>query len=445
MASFPDKLPLIRLPEPYKTTYRLQVVSVQHGVRKLQLRRSPRVDDCMPPPEPLHRDSFHFTDLREPDPFTIPQEGNNSAWARAQRSPVTYWLWEGKEPPSVAQIWNVLHALLTLRTEFEIFRAVLSGQGKELLAKELQAVGLAAAHPSPSAPPGHSIPLNADAPDQLVIHRSTFWQGAGSPFGTRPAWVCDSDIYTSLRRPLTSFPVHPVQHTLTTKSSSNGRVHALHPIRPRKPTPGSRMYSRYIPQLDEFFSLWALDYRNDEHLQLFHTWQNDPRVAKGWNETGTLDQHREYLRKVEEDPHQIAVLAKFNNTFFSYHQIYWAKENSIGAHYDADDWDRGRHSLVGDVRFRGQHRVMVWWCSIMHYMFLDEPRTRYIVGEPESTNLTVLAYDHATGFSLEKLIDLPHKRSALVKCSREKFFHISPFRFDGSDHLERDPYRALKL
>ncbi|KAL4950965.1 acyl-CoA N-acyltransferase [Aspergillus filifer] len=443
MSSFPDKLPLIRLPEPYKTTYRLQVVSVQLGVRKLQLRRSPRVDDGVPPPEPLHRDSFHFTDLREPDPFAIPPESNNSAWARAQRSPVSYWIWEGNEPPTVAQIWNVLYTLFTLRTEFEIFRAVLAGEGKELLARELHAVGLATAHPELSASSQTVLPT-ADVPDQLVIYRSTFWQGAGSPFGSRPVWVADPDIYKSLRRPLTEFPVHHVQHTLTTESFGVN-IHALHPIRPRKPTPGSRMYSRYIPQLDEFFSLWAFDYRNDEHLRLFHTWQNDPRVAKGWNETGTLDQHREKLRMVEEDPHQIAVLAKFNDTFFSYHQIYWAKENSIGAHYAADDWDRGRISLVGDVRFRGQHRVMVWWCSIMHYMFLDEPRTGYIVGEPEFTNLTVLAYDHATGFSLEKLIDLPHKRSALVKCSREKFFHISPFRFDGSDHLERDPYRALKL
>lgn len=323
-SSFPDKLPLIRLPEPYKTTYRLQVVSVQHGVRKLQLRRSPRLDDCMPPPEPLHRDSLHFTDLREPDPFTTPHEANNSAWARAQRSPVTYWIWEGKEPPSVGQIWNVVHALFTLRTEFEIFRAVLSGKGKELLAKELQAVGLATTHPAPSAPAGHFIPPNAGTPDQLVIYRSTFWQGAGSPFGSRPVWVSDAEIYNSLRRPLTSFPVHPVQHTWTTELS-NVSVHALHPIRPRKPTPGSRIYSRYIPQLDEFFSLWALDYRNDEHLQLFHTWQNEPRVAKGWHVTGTLEEHREYLRKAEEDPHQIAVLAKFNDTFFSYHQIYWAK------------------------------------------------------------------------------------------------------------------------
>ncbi|KAI9932320.1 hypothetical protein ASPWEDRAFT_154116 [Aspergillus wentii DTO 134E9] len=437
-------LPWVRLPEPYKTTYDLQVIAVQHGLRHFQLRRSPRPDEGIPPPEPLHHETLKFTDLASPDPSQTPPEGNNSAWARAQRSPLTYLTWAGTEAPSVGQIWNTVHAILTLRSENEIFRAVLSGPGRDVLAKELQAVGLAVDHPSPSAPPGQAIPESVSHHGQLVFYRSTFWQGAGSPFGARPAWVADADIYSSMRRPLTNYPIFPVQQTLTTKFP-DVRVHATHPVRPAKPTPGSRIYSRYIPHLDEFFSIWALDYTNEEHLQLFHKWQNDPRVAKGWNETGTLDEHREYLRKIHEDPHQITVLAKFNDTFFSYHEIYWAKEDHLGAHYDADDFDRGRHSLVGDQRFRGSHRVMVWWCSIMHYMFLDDARTKHIVGEPKFTNLTPLAYDHAMGFNVEKLVDLPHKRSALVKCRREKFFHIAPFRFDGTDHLERNPFRALKL
>lgn len=68
-----------------------------------------------------------------------------------------------------------------------------------------------------------------------------------------------------------------------------------------------------------------LDYREESHLRLFHEWQNDPRVAAGWNETGTLDQHRDYLRRIDEDPHQIAVLAKFDDNYFAYFEIYWGK------------------------------------------------------------------------------------------------------------------------
>ena len=41
-----------------------------------------------------------------------------------------------------------------------------------------------------------------------------------------------------------------------------------------------------------------------------------------------------------------------------------------------------------------------------------------VVKEPKATNITVLAYDSVIGFNIEKLIDLPYRRSAFEKCSR---------------------------
>lgn len=84
-----DMLSLVRLPEPWKTTYDLKVVSTEHQLRRLQLCRSPRSDDGISPPEPLYHGSMTFTDLLEPGASTTPEEGNNSAWARAQRAPLS--------------------------------------------------------------------------------------------------------------------------------------------------------------------------------------------------------------------------------------------------------------------------------------------------------------------------------------------------------------------
>ncbi|KAK6851517.1 aerobactin siderophore biosynthesis protein iucB [Apiospora arundinis] len=408
--------PVLRLPHPYLTSYYLVKSSKKsssesnNGATFFQLETRNPEANSKPLREPLHSASLYFTELADLKSSERPPESNNTPWGRSRRAPSSTFAWEGREAPTLGQAWLLIHVLFTLRPSTEVFRLTLEGAGKDQLAHQLKAVALAVDHP-----------VATGLVDELVVLRSTFWQGAGSPFGPRSAWLPEDssspDFSTS------AYPITPLQHTMT---NDPGVALTWHPRRPVKPRPGSTVYSRWIPHLGEHFSMVALDYTDAEHLRLFHEWQNDPRVSQGWNETGTLEQHREYLRRQHVDPHQITLLAKFDDTFFAYFEVYWGKEDRLGAYYSAGDFDRGRHSLVGDVRFRGPHRVSAWWSSLMHYLFLDDPRTMHLIGEPKYTNSSVLSYDFIHGFGLDKFVDLPHKRSAFMRCSRERFFQLAP-------------------
>jgi hypothetical protein len=317
LATNDTNTPLLKLPYPYLTSYGVAPgpIASTYVLRPLDAGSRELA-------EPLHNAALHFTAPEDPKLSERPSESNNTAWGRARRSPSVTASWTGmdfEQAPTLAQLWLVAYAVFTLRPEEEAFRLKLFGFGVAGVAEQLRAVGLAIAHPAPAASPSGTAPGNPqpEAQDELLVLRGPFWQGAGSPFGPRPVWVLGDALPTA-----TNFPLLPLDYTLTCNPPT---AITWHPRRPVKPTPGSVIYSRWIAHLGEMFSMVALDYTNEEHLGLFHTWQNDPRVSQGWNETGTLEEHRGYLQRMHDDPHQIAVLAAFEGTFFAYFEIYWGQ------------------------------------------------------------------------------------------------------------------------
>lgn len=191
-----------------------------------------------------------------------------------------------------------------------------------------------------------------------------------------------------------------------------------HPVRPAKPT--GEVYRRYDQGINAWVSLRMLDIDTD--LERFMRWQNSQRVAAFWEQSGTLEEHRNYLETQARDPRVLNLIGCIDDEPFAYFEAYWAKEDRIAPYYDADDFDRGIHMLVGEEHHRGPHKVKAWLNALCHYLFLDDCRTRRIVSEPRSDNDRMIQHLQARRFAKPKEFDFPHKRAALMVLHRDAFF-----------------------
>lgn len=310
---------LLKLPHPYLTSYEVttSISQDQNVSHQILPSKTSSTAHGLPPPATLHNHALSFSDIAFLADDALPPTGDNSSWARTRRSPHLTVYWSG-ERPTVPQLWLMAYALVSLHPLVEHLRVLFSGKDSHVFAQELYGTGLFLSHPTASKA--------SDPHDGHLLMRSTFWQGAASPFGARPVWAPQLD---ALGKPIaTRYPMFPFQNAPSTQFPAVPR-HTSHPVREPKPQPGSVIYSRWVPHLEEHFTMIALDYTNPDHLNLFHKWQNDPRVAAGWNETGTVDEHREYLRKLHEDPHVLTMFAAFDDVLFAYFEVYWAMVRPI--------------------------------------------------------------------------------------------------------------------
>jgi len=230
---------------------------------------------------------------------------------------------------------------------------------------------------------------------------------------------CERTLFWQLPQPWLgeSFgDAYPQQMVIT-----DGKCHPR-----RAPKARGEVYRRFDARLGAWVSLRTVEVERD--VESFSRWQNNPRVLAFWQEGGTLQQHREYLGKLEADPHTLTLIGCFDDEPFAYFEAYWAKEDRIAPFYDAGNHDRGIHMLVGEEHHRGEHKVASWLSALVHYLFLDDPRTQRIVAEPRADNQRMIQHMHNQCFHCEKEFDFPHKRAALMILGRERFFDLCSLR-----------------
>lgn len=192
-----------------------------------------------------------------------------------------------------------------------------------------------------------------------------------------------------------------------------------HPVRPSQPS--GEIYRRFCPEIEKTLSFRVINPETD--LDVFHQWMNQERVAKMWELDKPKQELAEYLKTKEQDQHLYSVVASLDGELLGYFELYWVIEDRLGPYYAAEHYDRGMHLLVGNTNFLGTKFFYCWFTGLTHCLFLDEPRTQRIMGEPRHDNKALLRYAPMVQYQKIKEFDFPHKRSALMQCDRFDFFN----------------------
>lgn len=266
----------------------------------------------------------------------------------------------------------------------------------------------------------------------------------------------------------TYYPPPPLQYTMS------GGVR--HPVRPKPGRQGEIIYTRFIPSVGQFLSFrvaslsptpvaytgpvsttsnqaiaslpshrtasafcdstsqrfartsgifdQATDTSSMTDLQLLNKWMNEDRVAKFWGCSGPLSTQEAFLRGNLQSQHSFPVIGLWDGKPFGYMEIYWVKEDGLGrllGYEGVGEFTRGIHVLVGEQEFRGKRRLNCWTTALVHWAFTEDMRTDSVVLEPRVDNERFISHLLNMGFSKEKEVDFPHKRSAFVRLRRETF------------------------
>ena len=235
-------------------------------------------------------------------------------------------------PPSTRRIavqdaWAVIYALFVRHHDRETIPIVLSpdiDDHADLCAYILRS----------------GLGRTAQGEDALFLSRAAFWQGAGTHGYHARGWL----------PPLSSLTRHAASPFPSVQSfTRTPLVITAHPLRPPKPLPGEVLYRRYCPNVQQTLEFTYFDAGQDgqvtPHLEAFHRWHNDDRVNSGWNERGSLEQHRRYVHGVLNDPAVLPIMMSWDGALMGYLEFVYVKVGPVRSRLSSRS-----HVVAGEPR-----------------------------------------------------------------------------------------------
>lgn len=183
---------------------------------------------------------------------------------------------------------------------------------------------------------------------------------------------------------------------------------------------GSYDYQTYDSSIDSQIALRQATVEAD--LGRLHAWLGSDHVKPYWELDRPLPEFRTELGSKLADDHLTPYIGCLDHVPMSYWECYWAAEDDVAAHYDANPSDQGVHLLIGPEEYLGNGYAQPLLEAVVAMQF-RHPATDRVIAEPDSRNEHVIHVFEQCGFERRDqfYFDEAEKEATLLVCKRDRF------------------------
>ncbi len=179
-------------------------------------------------------------------------------------------------------------------------------------------------------------------------------------------------------------------------------------------------YQTYDRSIEQTVSVRQASLERD--LGRLHTWLGSEHVKPYWRLDLPLPAFRDRLVEKLADDHLTPYVGCLDHVPMSYWECYWAADDDLANHYQAEPTDQGVHLLIGPEEYLGHGYALPLLRAVVAMQF-RHPETDRVVAEPDSRNERVIHVFEQCGFEprTEFYFDEAEKDALLLVCERERF------------------------
>ncbi|WP_336363113.1 GNAT family N-acetyltransferase [Halalkalicoccus salilacus] len=179
-------------------------------------------------------------------------------------------------------------------------------------------------------------------------------------------------------------------------------------------------YQTYDRSIEKTVSLRQASLERD--LGRLHAWLGSEHVKPYWQLDLPLPAFRDRLAEKLTDDHLTPYVGCLDHVPMSYWECYWAADDDVANHYDAEPADQGVHLLIGPEEYLGHGYALPLMRAVVAMQF-RHPETDRVIAEPDARNERVIHVFEQCGFEPrgEFRFDEAEKDALLLVCERDTF------------------------